>query len=87
MRYGDVIGSLRESYGNSADERNATVREPWKVEERAAFLDRLRRQRAARLLVIGAGARTTRSSSSPEARSSSSTSTSGTNPTHARPSC
>jgi SAM-dependent methyltransferase len=55
MRYGDVIGSLRESYDNSADERNATVREPWKAEERAAFLGRLRRQRATRLLEVGAG--------------------------------
>lgn len=55
MRYEDVIGSLRESYDNSADERNAVAKESWKIEERVAFLARLRERGAARLLEIGAG--------------------------------
>lgn len=56
MRYGDVLGSLRESYDNSADERNTTAKADWKVEERAAFHALLRDQGAERLLEIGAGA-------------------------------
>lgn len=56
MRYGEVIGSLRESYDNSAEERAATAKADWKLEERAAFHARLREQGAARLLEIGAGA-------------------------------
>ena len=56
MRYRDVIGSLRESYDNSADERDATTKAHWKLEERAAFRDRLQDQGAQHLLEIGAGA-------------------------------
>lgn len=55
MRYGDVIDGLRESYDNSAEEREATAKEAWKLEERAAFHARLRELGAARLLEIGAG--------------------------------
>lgn len=55
-RYGDVIGSLRESYDNNADERDAMAKGHWRIEERAAFHARLREQGAESLLEIGAGA-------------------------------
>ena len=49
MRYRDVVGTLRESYDNGADERNASVKAHRKIEERAAFHDRLREQGTERL--------------------------------------
>jgi SAM-dependent methyltransferase len=55
MRYEDVISGLRESYDNSADERDATAKAHWKSDERAAFHARLQEQGAERLLEIGAG--------------------------------
>ncbi|MBS2551754.1 class I SAM-dependent methyltransferase [Catenulispora sp. NL8] len=55
MRYTDVIESLRASYDNSADRREATDKEDWKLQERAAFLARLRANGVRRLLEIGAG--------------------------------
>lgn len=56
-RYEDVIGSLRESYDTGAVERDGRPKDPWKIEERAAFLERLRAGETGtvRLLEIGAG--------------------------------
>ena len=53
--YRDVLATLRVSYDRGAAERDAEVKPEWKLPERAAFLDRLRRQRGQRLLEIGAG--------------------------------
>lgn len=55
MRYTDVVENLRASYDNSADQREATGKEDWKLQERATFLARLRSNEARRLLEIGAG--------------------------------
>jgi SAM-dependent methyltransferase len=55
MSYDDVVNSLRTIYDARAAERDATTRQPWKVEERTAFLDRLRATRAKTLLEVGAG--------------------------------
>lgn len=56
MRYHDVIGDLRASYDNSADERDRTPESGWKIEERERFGTLLRETGARRLLEIGAGA-------------------------------
>ncbi|MEV4516034.1 class I SAM-dependent methyltransferase [Dactylosporangium sp. NPDC049525] len=55
VRYQDVIGPLRAAYDARAGWRDGLDKEPWKVTERAAFLDRLRAGGCGRLLEIGAG--------------------------------
>src|SRR4051812_5102948 len=55
FRYAEVIASLRAAYDGGADRRDSMAKEPWKLAERAAFLDRLRAAGSTRLLEIGAG--------------------------------
>jgi len=54
-RYQNVLSELRASYDGSADKRDKVEKAPWKVAERAAFLDRLRAAGCTRLLELGAG--------------------------------
>ncbi len=55
-RYDDVLDSLRIAYDDDgAARRDAMDKAPWKLTERAAFLDRLRAEGAATLLEVGAG--------------------------------
>jgi SAM-dependent methyltransferase len=54
-RYQDVLDELRASYDGAAETRDQREKAPWKVVERAAFLDRLRTVGYVRLLEIGAG--------------------------------
>jgi SAM-dependent methyltransferase len=54
-RYSDVVGPLREAYDRCAAARDQFVKEPWKLAERAAFLDCLRAAGSSRLLEVGAG--------------------------------
>ena len=55
--YDAILARLRETYDRTADDRNerSTSKEPWKVEERAAFLDRIRSEGGSQMLEIGAG--------------------------------
>lgn len=53
VRYGEVLGRLREAYDAQAAWRDGQAKEPWKVAERRAFGQRL--APGARLLEIGAG--------------------------------
>ena len=53
-RYQDVVGPLQEAYDGGAELRDGMVKEPWKLAERAAFLERVR-EAGQRLLEIGAG--------------------------------
>jgi SAM-dependent methyltransferase len=55
VRYEDVVGSLRTAYDGGAARRDSMDKTPWKLAERAAFLQRLRDQRCTSLLEIGAG--------------------------------
>ena len=55
-RYEDVVGPLRTAYDGGAAMRDAMVKEPWKLAERQAFLDRVRSADGRRLLEVGAGA-------------------------------
>ncbi|MEV4345461.1 class I SAM-dependent methyltransferase [Actinoplanes sp. NPDC049596] len=56
MNYGDVIARNREAYGpRAATERDAFAKEPWKLQERAAFLDLLRAAGVTTLLEVGSG--------------------------------
>ncbi|RVX46064.1 methyltransferase family protein [Nonomuraea polychroma] len=55
MRYDDVIASLRAAYDGGAERRDGSVKAPWKIAERAAFLNRLQDGGHMRLLEIGAG--------------------------------
>jgi SAM-dependent methyltransferase len=55
FRYAEVITSLRAAYDGGAERRDALTKEPWKLAERAAFLQRLQREGSTRLLEIGAG--------------------------------
>jgi SAM-dependent methyltransferase len=55
QRYADVLDALRRSYDAGAADRDARVKQDWKVKERDAFLDRLRTIEAETLLEIGAG--------------------------------
>jgi SAM-dependent methyltransferase len=56
MQYDDVIVRMRESYGaDAAERRDAQDIEHWKIEERAAFLNRLQDDGCTRLLEVGAG--------------------------------
>jgi SAM-dependent methyltransferase len=54
-RYDDLLADLRTAYDRGADQRDRGVKQPWKVAERDAFLERLRAEGAGRLLEIGAG--------------------------------
>ena len=53
--YDDVLADLRASYDGGAAERDGMPKQPFKLDERAAFLDRLRTVEAKTLLEIGAG--------------------------------
>jgi SAM-dependent methyltransferase/GNAT superfamily N-acetyltransferase len=54
--HGEVAGSLIESYDDAAASmRDGFTKEPWKIEERATFLTRLRAEGATSLVEIGAG--------------------------------
>lgn len=54
-RYAEVLAPLRQAYDGGAGERDAHVKEPWKVAERAAFEARLRAEGRSSLLELGAG--------------------------------
>lgn len=54
-QYREVVGQLRAAYATSAAERDRRVKDEWKIEERDAFLGRLRSEHRTRLLEIGAG--------------------------------
>jgi SAM-dependent methyltransferase len=54
-RYADVLADLRSAYDAGAAEREAMVKQQFKLDERAAFLDRLRAVEAETLLEVGAG--------------------------------
>jgi SAM-dependent methyltransferase len=54
-RYGDLLADLRTAYDRGADRRDKLVKDQWRLDERTAFLDRLRAEGAERLLEIGAG--------------------------------
>ncbi|KAB8196568.1 methyltransferase domain-containing protein [Nonomuraea phyllanthi] len=53
VRYDDLIGPLRAAYDGGAQRRDSRGKAPWKVAERATFLNRLKKR--GRLLEIGAG--------------------------------
>lgn len=53
--YRRIRDRLVESYDGGADRRDKLVKHAWKLAERDAFLARLHREGAARLLEIGAG--------------------------------
>ena len=55
LRYDDVVRDLRASYDGSVKERDAKVKQQFKLDERAVFLDRLLITEARSLLEIGAG--------------------------------
>jgi SAM-dependent methyltransferase len=54
-RYDDVLADLRASYDGAAAERESMPKQQFKLDERAAFLDRLDVVEAKTLLEIGAG--------------------------------
>lgn len=54
-RFDDVADDLRTAYAGGVEYRDATAKTPWKLTERAAFLDRLRAAGARSLVEIGAG--------------------------------
>lgn len=56
MRFEDLADDLRTAYAGGVEHREQMPIAPWKVAERAAFLDRLRADGAGSLLEIGAGA-------------------------------
>lgn len=53
--YDDVKPALRASYDKGAAQRDAMIKQQFKLDERAAFLDRLRAAEAKSLLEVGAG--------------------------------
>jgi SAM-dependent methyltransferase len=53
--YDEIVAGLRASYDAGAEARDRTARRDWKLDERAAFLDRLRVAEAKTLLEVGAG--------------------------------
>ncbi|MCA2213014.1 class I SAM-dependent methyltransferase [Jidongwangia harbinensis] len=55
MRYDEVLPALRAAYDGGAAERDGMPKQQFKLDERAAFLDRLRVAEARSLLEIGAG--------------------------------
>jgi SAM-dependent methyltransferase len=54
-RYDDVLAGLRTSYDGAAAERDGMAKQQFKLDERAAFLDRLHAVEAKALLEVGAG--------------------------------
>ena len=54
-RFDDVADDLRTAYAGGVGYRDAIAKTPWKLAERAAFLDRLRADGARSLVEIGAG--------------------------------
>jgi len=55
IRYDEVLAGLRAAYDGDASRRDAMVKPDWKLDERVAFLDRLRAAEAKTLLEVGAG--------------------------------
>jgi SAM-dependent methyltransferase len=55
-RYDELLDDLRTAYDGGAEFREGLAKTPWKLAERATFLDRLREQGCHRLLEVGAGA-------------------------------
>ena len=55
IEYQDVVGPLQVAYDRGAELRDGMTKGPWKLAERAAFLDRLRAGGCHRLLEVGAG--------------------------------
>lgn len=53
--YADVTRALRHAYAQSAGARDKTQKDDWKIDERDAFLRRLRDEAKQRLLEVGAG--------------------------------
>jgi len=53
--YEQVVAELRVSYDAGAERRDHAAKQSWKLNERAAFLDRLRVAEAKTLLEVGAG--------------------------------
>lgn len=53
VRYDEVLDPLRQAYDTGAAWRDGLTKQPWKVAERQAFMDRL--ASGARLLEVGAG--------------------------------
>lgn len=53
--YEEVVARLRAAYDAGAEDRDRAERADWKLDERAAFLDRLRVAEARSLLEVGAG--------------------------------
>jgi SAM-dependent methyltransferase len=51
----EITAAVRSYYDAEVDQRDALIRQDWKLDERAAFLDRLRAAEAATLLEVGAG--------------------------------
>src|SRR4051794_7598146 len=54
-RYEQVTGRLQQIYDGVVERRAASPLEPWKIPERAAFLEILVREGRTSLLEIGAG--------------------------------
>jgi SAM-dependent methyltransferase len=55
VRYVDLVDSLRAAYDGGAARRDRMEKTPWKLDERARFMARLRERHCTRLLEIGAG--------------------------------
>ncbi|GGK93204.1 class I SAM-dependent methyltransferase [Mangrovihabitans endophyticus] len=55
MRYDDLLPALRASYDAEAATRDSRPKQQFKLDERAAFLDRLQVTQARTLLDLGAG--------------------------------
>jgi SAM-dependent methyltransferase len=55
LRYDTVVRDLRASYDAAAEDRDVKAKQQFKLDERAAFLDRLRAVQAETLLEVGAG--------------------------------
>lgn len=53
--FDDVAADLRSAYAGGVQLRESIAKTPWKLAERAAFLDRLRTAGARSLIEIGAG--------------------------------
>jgi SAM-dependent methyltransferase len=50
-----ITAALRSYYDAEVDDRDRLIKQDWKLDERAAFLDRLRAAEATTLLEVGAG--------------------------------
>ena len=53
--YRQVRDDLRRAYDGAADRRDRKQKQPWKLEERAAFLRRVQQANCTRMLEVGAG--------------------------------